>query len=111
MALLLDDHFRRRRMRDRVEIQIYTPEPAPMGVAGRAIGWAVVAMIEAKGIAFHPRLNPARIDPAKKEPVFDNREPAVFDLLTGVPPHKPPCAAQESLLANRAGWCRWADAP
>ncbi len=91
-------------MRDRAEIQVYTPEPAPMGVAGPAMGRAVVAMLEAKGIAFHPRLNLARIDPAKKELVFDNREPAAFDFLAGVPPHKPPRAVRESPLVNQAGW-------
>ena len=103
-ALLLDDHFRRQRMRDRVEIQVYTPEPAPMGVAGPAMGQAVVAMLEAKGIAFHPRLNLTGINPAKRELVFDNREPAAFDFLAGVPPHKPPRAVRESPLANQAGW-------
>ena len=103
-ALLLDDHFRRRRMRDRVEIQVYTPEPAPMGVAGPAMGRAVVAMLEAKEIAFHPQLNLTRINPAKKEIVFDNREPAAFDLLAAVPPHKPPRVVRESSLANKAGW-------
>lgn len=103
-ALLLDDHFRRRGMRDRVEIQVYTPEPAPMGVAGPAMGRAVVAMLEAKGITFNSQLSLTRIDPANKELVFDNREPATFDFLAGVPPHKPPRAVRESPLANQAGW-------
>jgi sulfide:quinone oxidoreductase len=61
-------------------------------------------MLEAKGIAFHPRLNLTGIDPAKKELVFDNREPAAFDFLAGVPPHKSPRAVRESPLANQAGW-------
>jgi sulfide:quinone oxidoreductase len=103
-ALLLDDYFRRRGIKDRVELQVYTPEAAPMGVAGPALGQAVVAMLEAEGIAFHPLLNLTRIDPAKKELVFENREPAAFDLLAGVPPHKPPRALRESPLVNQAGW-------
>ncbi len=103
-ALLLDDHFRRGGIRDRIEMQVYTPEVAPMGVAGPAVGRAVVAMLEARGITFNPQLNPAGIDPAKKEIRFDNREPAAFDLLVGVPPHRPPRAVRESPLANQAGW-------
>ena len=103
-ALLLDDHFRRRKMSDRVEIQVYTPEPAPMGVAGPGMGRAVIAMLEAKGIAFNPQLKLTRIDPAGKELVFDNRGPAAFDLLVGVPPHRPSRAVRESSLANPAGW-------
>jgi len=103
-ALLLDDHFRRRKMRERVEMQVYTPEPAPMGAAGPAMGQAVVEMLEAKGITFNPQLNLTRIDAEKQELIFDNREPAAFDFLAGVPPHKPPRAVRESALANEAGW-------
>jgi sulfide:quinone oxidoreductase len=103
-ALLLDDHFRRRKMRDRVEMQVYTPELAPMGVAGPAMGRAVIGMLEAKGITFNPQLNLTRIDAEKKELIFDNRDPAVFDFLAGVPPHKPPRAVQVSPLADQAGW-------
>jgi sulfide:quinone oxidoreductase len=103
-ALLLDDHFRRQKMRDRVEMQVYTPEPAPMGVAGPAMGQAVVAMLEAKGITFNPQLTLTRIDPAKRELVFENREPAAFEFLAGVPPHIAPRAVRESPLANQAGW-------
>ena len=103
-ALLLDDHFRRQKMRDRVEMQAYTPEPAPMGVAGPTMGRAVVAMLEAKGITFNPQLNLTRIDAEKRELIFDNRDPAAFDFLAGVPPHKPPRAVRESPLANAAGW-------
>jgi sulfide:quinone oxidoreductase len=68
------------------------------------MGRAVVAMLEAKGIAFHPLLNLTRIDPAKKELIFDNREPAAFDFLAAAPPHKSPRAVRESSLANQAGW-------
>ncbi len=103
-ALLLDDHFRRRKMRERVEMQVYTPEPAPMGVAGPAMGRAVVGMLEAKGIAFNPQLNLTRIDTEQQKLIFENREPVAFDFLVGVPPHRPPRAVRESALANPAGW-------
>jgi len=103
-ALLFDDHFRQRKMRERVEMQVYTPEPAPMGVAGPAMGRAVVEMLEAKGITFNPQLNLTRIDAEQRELIFDNHEPAAFDFLAGVPPHKPPRAVRESPLANDAGW-------
>lgn len=107
-ALLLDDHFRRRGMRERVEMAVYTPELAPMGVAGPATGQAVVGMLQAKGIAFHPTLNLTRIDPAQKELVFENRgspvSTAPFDLLVGVPPHRPTRVVQACALANADGW-------
>ncbi len=32
------------------------------------------------------------------------RDPAQFDLLAGVPPHRPPRVVKESALTNEAGW-------
>src|SRR3972149_1114718 len=40
-ALLLDHYFRRQRLRGDVEIRLFPPEPAPLPVAGEAIGGAV----------------------------------------------------------------------
>lgn len=103
-ALLLDDHFRRRGMRDRVEMTVYTPEAAPMGVAGPAMGQAVVGMLQAKDITFNPQLNLTHIDPTQKTLAFKNREPAPFDFLAGIPPHRAPSVVRDSALANQAGW-------
>jgi sulfide:quinone oxidoreductase len=75
-----------------------------MGVAGPAMGQAVVGMLEAKGIRFNPNLDLTHIDPERNELVFSSREPAPFDLLAGVPPHRPPQVVQQSTLANETGW-------
>lgn len=103
-ALLLDDHFRRRGMRDRVEMAVYTPEAAPMGVAGPVMGQAVVGMLRAKGIEFNPLLNLAHIDPEEKKLVYQNQAAFAFDFLAAVPPHRSPRVVRDSALANQAGW-------
>ncbi len=103
-ALLLDDGLRQKGIRHRCEVAVYTPEVLPMGVAGPAMGRAVVGMMEAKGIGFHPELKTSHIDSERKEIVFSNHEPAPFDLLAGVPPHTTPQVVRESPLANDAGW-------
>jgi sulfide:quinone oxidoreductase len=103
-ALLLDDYFRRQGIREEVEMVVYTPEPAPMGVAGPAMGRAVVGMLEAKGISFNPELNLTHIEPTTKELFFKDGRLEPFDFLAGVPPHRPPRAVQESALANEMGW-------
>ena len=103
-ALLLDDHLRSRGIRDRCEIAVFTPETLPMAVAGPGMGQAVVGMLEAKGIGFNPSLNVTRIDPEQNELVFSDRQPEPFDLLAGVPPHRPPSIVKRSALANEAGW-------
>jgi sulfide:quinone oxidoreductase len=104
IALLLDDYLRRQSIRDDCEVEVFTLETLPMGVAGPAMGQAVVGMLEAKGIRFNPQLDLSHIDAAGKEILFSNRRPAPFDLLAGVPPHRPPQVVKESALANEAGW-------
>jgi sulfide:quinone oxidoreductase len=103
-ALLLDDYLRKRGIRERSKVEVYTPEALPMGVAGPDMGKAVVGMLEANGIGFNPQLKPTEIDPFRKELHFADLEAAPFDLLAGVPPHHPPQAVRDSLLANESGW-------
>jgi sulfide:quinone oxidoreductase len=103
-ALLLDDYLRRRGIRERSQVEVYTPETLPMGVAGPAMGKAVVGMLEARDIRFHPQLNPTGIDTERKELLFANNQRVRFNLLTGVPPHQAPQAVKESPFANEAGW-------
>ena len=103
-AMLLDDALRRRGVRDRSEIHLFTPEPQPMPVAGPMMGEAVVSMLAAKGIGFHPNLPLDHLDAAGRTLVFKNGRQESFDFLAGVPPHRPPSVVKESPLANEAGW-------
>lgn len=103
-ALLIDDALRRRGVRGGVELEVYTPEPQPMPVAGPAVGGAVRAMLEQQGIRYHPNVQLTAIDPARRELVFKDGTTVAFDLLAGVPPHRPPRAVKESPLASEAGW-------
>jgi sulfide:quinone oxidoreductase len=103
-AMLLDDALRRRGVRNRSEIHLFTPEPQPMPVAGPAVGEAVVGLLTAKSIGFHPARNLDHIDPAARELVFKDGRREAFDFLAAVPPHRPPLVVKESPLANAAGW-------
>jgi sulfide:quinone oxidoreductase len=103
-ALLIDDLLRRRGVRSRIELDVYTPEPQPMPVAGTVVGGAVRAMLEAQGIRYHPTVQLASVNPERRELVFKDGATAGFDLLAGVPPHRSPRAVRESPLANEAGW-------
>jgi len=103
-ALLLDDELRRRGVRDASQIDVFTPEPQPMPVAGAVMGAAVVGLLEAKGIRFHPKSSIERFEPATAELVLADGTRAGYDLLAAVPPHRPPGALRGSGLANEAGW-------
>ena len=103
-ALLLDDELRRRGLREASQIDLFTPEPQPMPVAGPAMGRAVAGLLEVKGIRFHPRSPIERFEPAAAELVLADGTRAGYELLAAVPPHRPPAAVRGSGLANEAGW-------
>jgi sulfide:quinone oxidoreductase len=103
-ALLLHDELRRRGVREASQIDVYTPEPQPMPVAGTVMGSAVVALLEAKGIRFHAKSPVDRFEPATAELVLGDGTRAGYDLMAAVPPHRAPSALRESGLTNEAGW-------
>jgi sulfide:quinone oxidoreductase len=103
-ALMLDDELRRRGLRDVSQIDVFSPEPAPMPVAGPAMGTAVIGLLEAKDIRFHPRSSVARFEASSREIVFADGTRTGYDLLAGIPPHRAPSAISASGLGNEAGW-------
>jgi len=103
-TLLLDDELRRRGVRSATEIELYTPEPQPMPVAGPVVGEALMALLRARGIRYHPSTPVARVEPASRELVLADGTRVAYDLLAGVPPHRPPGALQGSGLVNGSGW-------
>jgi sulfide:quinone oxidoreductase len=103
-VMLLADHFRRRGMRGKVELHLFTPEPQPMPVAGPELGAAVAGMLEGRGIGFHPSHKLTAVDPQARELVFDGSPSIGYDLLVAIPPHRGPRLVREAGLANEAGW-------
>jgi sulfide:quinone oxidoreductase len=97
-ALLLDDELRRRGLREASQIDLYTPEPQPMPVAGPVMGTAVVRLLETKGIRFHPSSPIERFEPAAAELVLADGTRAGYDLLADVHPtaHQPRCTVPVS---------------
>lgn len=103
-AMLIADYFRRRDIRDKVDLHLFTPEPQPMPVAGPALGDAVRQMLEARGIAFHPLHKLTSVNPQARELLFEGKEAFRYDLLVAIPPHRGPHLVREAGLANEAGW-------
>ena len=103
-ALLLSAYFVKQG-RD-VEIELVTPEPIPMGVAGPEIGNMVVSLLESKGIRFTPQHQAVKIDPARQEIAFHDGEMLSYDLLIGVPPHGLPPVLEGSPILAESGWVK-----
>lgn len=103
-AMLIADYFKRRGMREKVQIQLYTPEPQPMPVAGPQLGNAVIQMLESKGITFHPLHKIVSVNSQAREINFEGKDPVRFDMLVAIPPHRASNIVREAGLSNEAGW-------
>lgn len=102
-AFLVDSVLRRRGVRERCEIAVYTPEEVPMLAAGAEVGRELVKMLEARGIEYHAEQIVMKVDPAARIARFE-LEDARFDLLIGVPPHRAPAVLRAARLTDATGW-------
>ncbi len=103
-AMLIADAFRKRGLRDKTEVHLFTPEPQPMPVAGPALGEAVKSMLQDKRVAFHPLHKLSSVEPARRELLFEGKDAVQYDLLVAIPPHRSPQVVRQAGLTNPAGW-------
>lgn len=103
-AMLIADLFRRRGFGDKVAVDLYTPEPQPMPVAGPKVGEAVKEVLSSKDIGFYPQHKIVLVDPGKQELQFEGKAPVHYDMLVAIPPHRAPAVARHAGFTNEAGW-------
>ena len=101
-AFLIEAMLRRRGVRERTEISLYTPEWAPMPVAGDAVGAELVRWLSARRIGYYPDHMVLAIDPPGT--LHFEVDDAACDLLVGVPPHAAPKVVELSGLTDATGW-------
>jgi sulfide:quinone oxidoreductase len=99
-AMLIQDFLRRNGIQGRVDL--YTPEPQPMPVAGPQLGEAVIGMLAERGIGYHPGHTLRSAE--RGILTFEGREPVSSDLLVAIPRHLPPSILRTAGVANDAGW-------
>jgi len=102
MAFLLDDAFRRKGIREKVRIEFFTPEGAPIPAAGPENGGKVVTMLEQRAISYQPKHRLREVAPGSL--VFDDETRQSFDLLVCVPPHVAPKPVIDAGLTDASGW-------
>ncbi len=85
-AMPIDHALRRRRVRDRVDVAVYAAEPGPMGVAGPEVSRGVVALLDPRGIDYHPGVKLAAVGDSGHEIRFAGGAKAHCDVLAVVAP-------------------------
>jgi sulfide:quinone oxidoreductase len=103
-AFLLADLLGDRFSSGAVGIDVITPEPQPMPVAGPHVGDALIGMLAGRGIGFHPGKTIRTVDPAARALEFDDGTTEPFDLLAAVPQHTSPAASVLVGGVNPGGW-------
>lgn len=104
-AFLIDDLLRRRGVRGQVEIEVFTPQPSSLPVAGAAACAEVEGRLAARRIKFFPNRKITAIE--GRDVVFE-KDRRSYDVFIGVPPHRAPAVVKASGLA--AGeWIRHKD--
>jgi sulfide:quinone oxidoreductase len=99
MALLINESLKSRGVKASVEV--FTPQPMSLPVLGQVGCDLIESRLADQGITFLPNHKATAIEVG--EVVFAN-ERRPFDLLFGVPPHRPPAVVRESGLVGDSGW-------
>jgi sulfide:quinone oxidoreductase len=103
-AFLIDDLLRRDGRRERVELEVLTPQPMSVPAAGPAACSAIEGRLATKGIRFRPKTNLSEARPGGL--TLDDGDSVRADLLVLVPPHRPPALVDDSGLAGESGWAK-----
>ncbi|MHA2611797.1 MAG: NAD(P)/FAD-dependent oxidoreductase [bacterium JZ-2024 1] len=101
---LLDGYFRRKGVRQKISLNIYTVEPYPLPTAGQWIGENVRKLLAKRKINFYPNKIYVGYSEEKKELRFSDGSVAHYDLLLVVPHHRPAGVLRFSEIAPEKGW-------
>lgn len=88
--------------RNSVEIDLFTPAPIALPVAGSQISAGVVEIIAQNGIRFNPHHKLQSVSDSQLE--FENGTKKDYDLLVGIPPHRAPEVVRNSGLTGGGDW-------
>jgi sulfide:quinone oxidoreductase len=99
MALLIRETLEARGVN--AEIEVFTPQPVSMPLLGQVGCDIIESRLADNGITFLPNRKATAVE--SREVVFAS-ERRRFDLLFGIPPHRPPAVVREGGLVGESGW-------
>ncbi|OFX18379.1 MAG: hypothetical protein A2033_14125 [Bacteroidetes bacterium GWA2_31_9] len=101
-VMLIESIIRKKGLNNKTEISLYSPEPGPMGVAGKELSGAVRQMVEMKGIKYYPEHQTTSV--TDKLLTFSNEKTVEYNLLAYTPKHQCPSVIKETALFSKSGW-------
>jgi sulfide:quinone oxidoreductase len=103
-VLLIDEWARRAGVRDRIELHLAIPEPAPLAVAGPDASRALVALLNERGITLHASAALTDVGDAGRQARFADGSAIAADVLVVVPAHRAPAVVEGSGLTAAGRW-------
>ncbi len=103
-SLLINDILVKNGTRGSIDIDLYTPTPIALPVAGPKVSQDIVNLLNSNRINFHPLHKIKKV--LDKEIIeFENGNKTNYDLLIGIPPHKVPTVIKSSgLIKEGQNW-------
>jgi sulfide:quinone oxidoreductase len=103
-SLLINDILVKKGTRDSIDIDIYTPTPIALPVAGAKVSQDVIRLLNDNHINFHP-LHKIKIVLDSEKIEFENGNMVNYDLLIAIPPHRVPEVIRSSgLIKQGQNW-------
>ena len=105
-SLLINNILVKNGTRDSINIDIYTPTPIALPVAGSKVSQDVINLLDDSHINFHP-LHKIKTVIDKEMIEFENGNKAKYDLLVAIPPHRVPEVIRNSnLIKEGQNWIK-----
>lgn len=101
-SIIISNVLTKNGSRNSVEIDVYTPAPIALPVAGPQISAGVVEIIAQNGVRFNPHHKLQSVSDSQLE--FENGTKKDYDLLVGIPPHRAPEVVRNSGLTGGGDW-------
>jgi sulfide:quinone oxidoreductase len=101
-ALLLHDHFVKRRAREAVEIRVLSPMKAPVPIT-RELSQGILGALKERGIEYGAKQLVVSLDTGGRNARLASGEIVPYDLFIGIPVHRVPEVVENSGLAVD-GW-------
>ncbi len=101
---LVDEYFRKRRLRAQVQLTLVTPEPYPEPLAPPKVGESIRKMLDRRGIELITQAKVLSLDIKTGNLVLDHGITVSGDLFLGIPSHWGPSVFQGSGITEQGGW-------
>ncbi len=101
-TMIIDDVLRKRGTRNKVKLQVVTPEPHPLTILGPDAGKIVMELLQERGVEYYPSRKAKEI--RSDSVVIEGGEEILHDHVFAVPIHVAPSVLREAGLLDQSGW-------